>query len=272
MLVSYPTRLALGLTLVYFLMSYKKAIQLAKHKQEPLKANRFVKISERIDRSDIPETVWKNLLSNNYLRVWKGTILLKGIMEITLYPMLLQELRPQTIIEIGAFNGGSAIWFADLMDIFGIESHIYSMDIDLSLLDEKAKNDQRIRFLQGDCNHIESLFSPELLSTLPHPWFITEDAHVNSGGILDYFHKNGLQSGDYIIIEDTNPWVWKHQRDEDIWAKDYSANDEMRGKNIMDVLRGWLQKHENEYLIDSYYLNMYGYNVSQNWNSVLKKV
>ncbi len=253
-------------------MSYKQAVQLAKHKREPLKENRFVKISERINFCDIPEEVWNNLLQNNYLRVWKGTIFLKGIIEITLYPMLLQELRPKTIIEIGAFNGGSAIWFADLVETFEIESSIYSMDIDLSLLDEKAKQDSRIQFLEGDCNRIECVFSSELLLTLPHPWLIIEDAHVNSVGILKHFHKNGLQSGDYIIIEDTNPWVWKYQVDQDIWSKGYCADEEMRGQNIMNDLRSWLEKHEDEYWIDSYYLDMYGYNVSQNWNSVLKKV
>ena len=33
-------------------------------------------------------------------------------------PMLLQELRPRTIIELGAFEGASAVWLADLLDIF----------------------------------------------------------------------------------------------------------------------------------------------------------
>ncbi|NEP51778.1 MAG: cephalosporin hydroxylase [Moorea sp. SIO3C2] len=253
-------------------MSYQTAIQLAKHKQEPLKADRFVKISDREYRSDLPEAAWKNLLQNNYLQTWKGIILAKGITEITLYPMLLHELQPKTIIEIGAFNGGSAIWFADLMEMLGIESRIYSMDINLFLLDEKAKDDQRVQFIQGDSNQIESVFTPELLSTLPHPWFVTEDAHVNSVGILEYFHKNGFESGDYIIIEDTNPFMWKPGgKDEDIYWND-TPEDEMQGESIMADLQAWLKNHEDEYLIDSYYLDLFGYNVSKNWNSVLKKV
>lgn len=253
-------------------MSYQKAVQLAKHKQEPLKADRFVKISDREYRSDLPEAAWKNLLHNSYLQTWKGIMLPKGITEITLYPMLLQELQPQTIIEIGAFNGGSAIWFADLMEMLGIESRIYSMDIDLSLLDEKAKDDRRVQFIQGDCHQIESVFTRELLSTLPHPWFVTEDAHVNSVGILEYFHKNGLESGDYIIIEDTNPFIWKPGVEDSEIFWDDSPEDEMRGKLIMEDMIAWLKNHEEEYLIDSYYLDMYGYNVSKNWNSVLEKV
>ena len=41
-------------------------------------------------------------------------------MQVSLYPMLLFELKPKTIIEIGAFNGGSAIWLADNLELFGI--------------------------------------------------------------------------------------------------------------------------------------------------------
>ncbi|NES64350.1 MAG: cephalosporin hydroxylase [Okeania sp. SIO2D1] len=256
-------------------MSYKKMVQLAKHKHELSNEKRFVKISDREYRSDIPESAWKSLLQNNNLQTWKGMILAKGVSEITVYPMLMYELQPKTIIEIGAFNGGSAIWFADIAKALEIESYVYSTDIDLSLLDEKAKDHPRVNFIEGDSNHIESVLPPELLSTLPHPWFITEDAHVNSAGILEYFHNNGLESGDYIIIEDTNPLMWKRGiKDEKVigaYDEDY-PDQETLGERLMKELEGWLKNHEDEYLIDSYYLDMYGYNVSKNWNSVLKKV
>ena len=251
-------------------------VQLAKHKHELSNEKRFVKISDREYRSDIPESVWKSLLQNNNLQTWKGVILGKGVWEITLYPMLMYELQPKTIIEIGAFNGGSAIWFADIAKGLEIESYVYSTDIDLSLLDEKAKDHPRVNFIEGDSNHIESVLPPELLSTLPHPWFITEDAHVNSVGILEYFHNNGFESGDYIIIEDTNPLMWelglKNKEVIDAYEKEDYSKEEKVGKMLMEELEGWLKNHEDEYLIDSYYLDMYGYNVSKNWNSVIKKV
>ncbi|MDJ0797463.1 MAG: hypothetical protein QNJ51_11635 [Calothrix sp. MO_167.B12] len=40
----------------------------------------------------------------------------------------------------------------------------------------------------------------------------------------------------------------------------------------MSDLRDWLLDHENEYLIDTYYQDMYGYNGSKSWNSILIKV
>lgn len=249
-------------------MSYQDVLKEAKHIQEPLKKDRFVKISERSDRGDIPAPVWKKLLGNYLLQSWKGMILSKGVTEIGIYPMLLYELQPKTIIEIGAFNGGSAVWFADHLELFGLEGFVYSIDIDLSLLDKQAQTDSRINFLEGDGNNLSSVLPSQLLSTLPHPWLVIEDAApVKIIGLLEYFHNNGLTEGDYLIIEDTNQSIWN------CWSDNWDDLEELaQGSEKMDELRNWVMKHEDEYLVDTYYLDMYGYNGSKNWNSVLKKV
>ena len=248
-------------------MSYQTIIQQAKHQQEPLRADRFAKMSDRRDQCDIPAEAWKPLLANGYLQTWKGILLNKGVTEIALYPMLLYELQPKTVIEIGALSGGSAIWLADHLELFGIEGQVYSVDIDLSLLDEKAKADGRVHFLQGDCNDISAVFPAQMLSSFPHPWLVIEDAHINLAGVLEHFHQNGLTQGDYLIVEDTNKIHWK------LWWDDWEDRDEMeQGSQKMDDLRVWLQTREDQYLIDTYYQDMYGYNGSKNWNSILKRV
>jgi cephalosporin hydroxylase len=192
---------------------YLNIIQDAQHKRKPLEAGRFVKISEREEKSDIPKEAWKPLLEKCYLQTWKGMILWKSVTEIGVYPMLLHELQPKTIIEIGAYTGGSAVWLADCLEIFKIDGTVYSIDIDISMVDEEAKNDSRIQFLEGDANNLASVLPPEKLSELPHPWLILEDtAMVEVVPMLEYVHKYGLKSGDYIIIEDTNKWLWELQK------------------------------------------------------------
>ena len=109
--------------------------------------------------------------------------------------------------------------------------------------------------------------APILLSRLPHPWLIVEDCHVNLLGILEYFHNNGLQPGDYWIVEDTNKMVPEY------WMSRWEDTSELKQvEQKLDTIRDWLKDREDEYLVDTYYLDMYGYNVSKNWNSVLKKV
>jgi len=230
-------------------------------------ANRFVSITDRADTSDLPKDAWGPLLANPYVQSWGEILLNKGPLEIALYPMLLHELRPKTIIELGAFNGGSAVWLADHLDIFKIECAIYSLDIDISLVHDKAKADKRIHFIQGDCNDLSPTLSHELLATLPHPWLVIEDAHVNLTGVLEYFHNNGLQSEDYLIVEDTNQFMW------DYWRDHWDDKEEIeKGYQKMIDLRNWLMCHSNEYLIDTHYQDMYGKNGSKCWNSILKRV
>jgi len=227
---------------------------------------RFVPISEREDRCDIPKSSWRPLTDNYLQQTWKGIHLDKSPLELSLYPMLIDELQPRTIIELGSLTGGSAVWLADHLDLFGLKANVYSVDIDLSQLDKRAKTDYRVKFLEGDCNEINNILPPDFLSSLPHPWLIIEDAHVNLVGILDYFHNHGLQSGDYLIIEDTNKDLWEAWSDWD----DREFIERMKGK--LDLLKNWLMKHQEEYLIDTYYQDMYGYNCSKNWNSIIKKI
>jgi cephalosporin hydroxylase len=251
-------------------MSYQKLLNEASHKLAPLNPNRFAKISEREDKSDIPAAAWRALLVNRDWLTWKGILFAKGPTEIAIYSMLLYELRPKTIIEIGALNGGSAIWLADHLEVFQIEGCVYSIDIDLSLLDENAKTDSRVHFLEGDCHNMGAIMTPELLSGLPHPWLIIEDAHVNAMGVVEYFHENGFKSGDYLIVEDTNKYLWELNEELDEDSDDREETE--KGKRKLAELKSWLMLHENEYLIDTYYQDMYGYNGSKNWNSIMKRV
>ena len=81
---------------------------------------RFIKFSEREDRCDLPKSAWRPLTENAYLQTWKGVLLEKDPMQIAAYPMLIYELQPKTIIELGALKGGSAIWLADHLELLEI--------------------------------------------------------------------------------------------------------------------------------------------------------
>jgi len=251
-----------------YLLTYQGLVQEQMHKQARFKADRFVNIRDRSDTCEIPSSAWPPIIKGSYLQHWKDIAIQKGITEMVLYPMLVHELQPKTIIELGAFNGGSAVWLADHLELFGIQGRIYSVDIELSFLDEKARSDERISFLEGDCNNISAVFTPEMLSSFKHPWLFIDDAHVNVVGVLEYFHHNGLQTGDYVIIEDTNQFCW------DYWTTCWGDKDNTdvmkaeKGENLTD----FFVKHQYEYRVDTHYQDMFGYNGSKCWNSILKRV
>jgi cephalosporin hydroxylase len=128
------------------LLDYRIAVDKTQEQYSPANNPRFVKISEREDRSDLTMSLCKIFWEKTFLQTWNDVFIDKGFFELSLFPMLVKELQPQTIIELGALNGGSAVWFADLLEIFKIKGSVYSVDVDLSLLDEKAKADSRIHW------------------------------------------------------------------------------------------------------------------------------
>lgn len=168
---------------------------------------------------------------------WKDTLLFKTAYDIAIYEMLLWEVKPRTIIEIGSASGGGAIWMADLTKSLGFECNILSMDLYPPDLEHDL-----VEFLKGDSNLIEETFSMEVMRQLPHPWIIIEDAHVNVKGVLENFDPC-LESGDYVIIEDS--------------------------MEKLEVI-GAFMEGKGKYKVDSYYCDFFGHNVTCSPNSIFK--
>ena len=55
-----------------------------------------------------------------------------------------------------------------MMKIYGYKTHIYSLDIDLSLVRDLAKKDENITFIEGDASKIEHAFPEYLLKVNNH--------------------------------------------------------------------------------------------------------
>ena len=89
--------------------------------------------------------------------------MIKDCFDLIIVQQLLWEVKPQTVIEIGAYKGASAVWAADMIKMYGLKSRVLSLDIDLSLLDPVARECPDVTFIQGDSNEIEKSFPEELL-------------------------------------------------------------------------------------------------------------
>ncbi|XP_022800641.1 uncharacterized protein LOC111338414 [Stylophora pistillata] len=105
------------------------------------------------------------------------------------------------------------------------------------------------------------------VTSLPHPWFLSEDSHVNMIGVMEHFHKF-MQPGDYICIEDTNPTVPEKAGQGLIKELGYT----MSGSSKLNDLKRFLMDHPGKYVVDQKYTDFYGYNVTFNTNGFLKRV
>ncbi len=174
---------------------------------------------------------------------WKGVPNIKDPYDFTLVPLLLWELKPVTVIELGSYMGGSAIWMADLLEAMGVDCRIYSFDIDVNRIRVRHP---KVEFLQADCSQPSSLIGPWI--DAPHPWLLIEDAHVNTLAVLKEFHPH-LAPGDYWIVEDTAFILDKYR-----------------------ALEAFMDQHGQQYRVDTRYTDLFGYNATFSFNGYLKRV
>jgi len=230
--------------------------------------NRFQSINDREDRSDMPVETIKAHMMGKYFIQHRGCQLLKTADDQAILKEVLWYLRPVTIIELGTFSGGNAIWMADQLRLMEVDCRIFSMDIDPTLLEERVKKIKpaNVTFLEGDSYKIEKAFPESFVKDLPHPWLVIEDAHENVGGILEYFFQY-MQTGDYFIVEDTNPLLCTHcgmgRVYEDLPYK-------QAGTGLLDTLKAFLKKHDKECAVDSFFTDFFGYNGTWNWHGFIR--
>jgi cephalosporin hydroxylase len=171
---------------------------------------------------------------------WKGSALFKSVFDFAILPMVLWELKPATVFEIGSGTGTSARWIADIMDNFGLESPVYSTDI-------RPVNEPYagVHFLAGDCKSPPTLFDAELLRSARRPYLVMEDAHVNTREVLLYL-DDFLIKGDYLFVEDS------HLKGED--------------------LKRFLSERPHRYVVDTRYTDFFGRNATSAVNSILVRI
>lgn len=168
---------------------------------------------------------------------WRGAACSKSAFDMALYAMLLQELRPRTIIELGAGQGGSAAFLADLSRAFGLEARIVAVD-----KVAVARKEEDVSFVHADC--VEWLENAALRrERLPRPLLVIEDFHVDLSRFFPSLDSL-LLPGDYLVVEDA---ITKQDQ-------------------LERALRG------RSYAVDARYTDFFGVNCTSATNGVLKKL
>jgi cephalosporin hydroxylase len=134
---------------------------------------------------------------------WMGHELLKWPPDLWVYQEIIFETRPDLIIETGTIKGGSALYFANLLDLIG-NGRVVTVDI--NPVSEGWPTHRRIEYLTG------SSTSPEILAAI--------ESRIRPGGrvrvVLDSCHAEQhvgeelrchsrfVSPGCYLVVEDTN--------------------------------------------------------------------
>ncbi len=206
-------------------------------------------------RSGIPHDVLMSIQNALHNYSYKGVSLLKNPFDFGLYPKLIWDLKPRTILEIGSNAGGSALWMGDLCDAFGLDCQIHSLDI-VKVKDVKHR---RVTFYEGDGRNLGPTWTEKFLAKLPRPWLVIEDAdhsYETSSAALAFFDPL-LTKDDILVIEDGI-------------ISDLSQLPE-GGSGPHKALRQFLQKQFIEWEIIPEYCDFYGYNYTWCSNGFLRK-
>lgn len=179
-------------------------------------------------------------------KTYRGLIFLKTPFDLALYPRLIWELQPRTILELGSYQGGSGLWFADNMSVLcETLGEVHSFDLHAKCVHENARKHPLLTFHQVDLSDVTN-FDQNLLMKLPHPWLVIDDAHVQIFSIFSYLNRF-MVSGDYYVIED---------------------NPAFPNREIID---GFELVEQSGFLVDTYYTDAFGINVTCAPNAWLRR-
>ncbi len=185
---------------------------------------------------------------------YRGVQAIRCPFDYVMYQMIIEEVKPDLIIEIGTNNGGSAIYFSDLMDIYKIDGgEIHSIDIHDNAAKNVADFDRVKLFTDG-----WEAYDLNLTKKFERILVIEDAAHTYECtiGAMEKF-ADLVTPGSYMIVEDGI-------------VNELSREKEFHG-GPLKAIREFLPKHK-EFIVDEKWCNMFGHNATFNVNGYLKKI
>ena len=213
-----------------------------------------IEIKSRPFTSAVSGQAARDILSGMALSRYQGRTLLLNPFDMAHYLQLLGHLRPATIIEVGTFEGGRALWLADTAQSMAIDCQIIGIDV----APPELHGERRIEVIRGDALDLGATLSKEKLHHLPHPWLVIEDSEhtfETSSAVLDFFDPF-MKSGDYIVVEDGN-------------ISDLIETTDLCGP--AQAIDNFLALRGQDYEIDTEICDRFGYNMTANPNGWLRR-
>jgi cephalosporin hydroxylase len=194
----------------------------------------------------------KGINEGHHKVTYKGIKAIRCPFDYVIYQMIIGEVRPDLIIEIGSHEGGGAMYLSDLMKAYDIDGEIHTIDIHDNAKKNIA-NYSNIKFFGSGADNYDLSLAKQF-----HKILVIEDAahtYECSKNAIDKFAAI-VSVGSYLIIEDGIV-------NELGIEKDY-------GGGPLKAIREFLPTHP-EFIVDRKWCDMFGRNATFNVNGYLKK-
>lgn len=172
----------------------------------------------REDETEAPERAEVERVSREFTKVfhdlrkqtfstttWLGVSLVKTPNDILVMQQIVNETKPQLIVETGVYLGGSALLFASLMDLLGIDGKVIAVDIDLAAVRDPVREHPKIELIEG------SSVDPEIVSRIRaeanerERVMVDLDSDHRAHHVLEELRTYSplVTPGCYLIVEDS---------------------------------------------------------------------
>ena len=183
---------------------------------------------------------------------YKDVPIIKCPFDYVIFQMILWEVKPDLIIEIGTNRGGSALYFADLLDLIG-HGEIHTMDVE-DMVHEEVKKHKRIKFFKEGFEQYDLKYAKGFKNII-----IIEDGSHTYEDVKATLHKfkSVVNKNSYFIVEDGII-------DKLGLKKKYNG-----GPN--KAIKEFIAENKS-YIIDRKWCDLFGINATFNTNGFLKKI
>lgn len=173
-----------------------------------------------------------DVLEKNKYIYWMGIPISKSPFDSWVYQEIINDLRPDILVECGTDHGGSALFFANIFDIIG---HGKVITIDISTYSEKVEH-PRITKMVASSVDSETIKKLKELTQGSKVMVILDSDHRRDHVLREMELYSDITSvGQYMIVEDSN----------------LNGHPVMPGwgKGPMEAIKTWM-KNRNDFMVD----------------------
>ena len=126
--------------------------------------------------------------------------------DMLLYQELIFQTRPQFILQTGILEGGSLVYFANLLDIIGADPGVPVIGIDIEITENaKTINHPRIKMIEGSSTDIEIVEKVKGLLRATKGMVSLDSDHSYAHVLKELeIYSQFVDVGNYLVVEDTN--------------------------------------------------------------------
>jgi cephalosporin hydroxylase len=169
-----------------------------------------IEIPDRLSREDVEQLsrafirAYHDLKGQTFATTtWLRVPLVKTVADILVLQEIIAETRPELIVETGVYVGGSALFFASVQELVGVDGRVIAVDLDLSFVNDRVREDPRIELIEGSSTDPE-VFERISAAAQGKRVMVDLDADHRAHHVLEELRLYSplVTPGCYLVVED----------------------------------------------------------------------